>query len=402
MLGNDVHCDLAKIQIRTDADRRGDAGALQNIADHPHGKLPCRHLIGFQIVRDINEALINAVYMDVLRRHMLQVYPIDMCRVVHVYSIDECFIDVTDYLKLYDLTPKEMALRLIHAVMEETGITATAGVGTNLYLAKIAMDIVAKHVDDHIGMLDEMSYRKLLWGHRPLSDFWRIGHRTERRLAGYGIHTMGDIARMSLTSEDWLFRQFGIDAELLIDHAWGYESCSMKDIHNYHSETHCLSNGQVLMRNYAYEEAQVVVKEMTDVLVLDLVEKKLITDSVTLYISYDHRFGHPGSGGTVNLGYATNSSEQIIRAVEELYLKITDPYIGIRRINITANRVVAEGYHQWNIFEDPVHREKEKNLQAAILQVKRRYGKSAILRGVNLLECATMRERNRQIGGHWA
>ena len=321
---------------------------------------------------------------------------------IHVYSIDECFIDVTQYLGLYGWTPKEMAVHLMDAVMAETGITATAGVGTNLYLAKIAMDIVAKHVDDHIGVLDEMSYRKLLWGHRPLSDFWRIGRRTERRLAGYGIHTMGDIARMSLTSEDWLFRQFGIDAELLIDHAWGYESCSMADIHNYHAETHSLSNGQVLMRNYSFEEARVVVKEMTDVLVLDLVEKHLITDSVTLYISYDHHLGHPGSGGTVSLGFATNSSQRIIGAVERLYLQIAEPYLGIRRIHVNANRVVPEGYLQLNLFEDPKEQEREHHLQEAILQVRHRYGKNAILRGANLLDCATMRERNRQIGGHRA
>ena len=176
------------------------------------------------------------------------------------------------------------------AIMDETGITATAGIGTNLYLAKIAMDIVAKHIEDHIGMLDEISYREQLWEHKPLSDFWRIGSRTERKLAGYGIQTMGDIALASIQSEDWLYKMFGIDAELLIDHAWGCESCKMSDIKNYHTEEHSLSNGQVLMRNYTFEEAAVVVREMTDVLVLDLVEKGLVTTSVTLWIDYDHRF----------------------------------------------------------------------------------------------------------------
>ncbi|WP_243018546.1 hypothetical protein [Dorea formicigenerans] len=183
---------------------------------------------------------------------------------IHVYSVDECFIDITNYLQLYHLTAKEMAVKLMQAVMEETGITATAGVGTNLYLAKIAMDIVAKHVDDHIGILDEFSYREQLWDHKPLSDFWRIGSRTEKKLAGYGIHTMGDIAMASLRSEDWLYKMFGIDAELLIDHAWGYETCRMSDIKNYHSEEHSLSNGQVLMRNYSFDEALVIVREMTD------------------------------------------------------------------------------------------------------------------------------------------
>ena len=321
---------------------------------------------------------------------------------IHVYSIDECFMDVTDYLSLYDMSAKEMAVELMDAVMKETGITATAGIGTNLYLAKVAMDIVAKHVDDHIGILDEISYRKKLWGHRPLSDFWRIGSRTERKLAGYGIHTMGDIAYASVTSEDWLYKMFGIDAELLIDHAWGFESCGMHDIKNYHTEEHSLSNGQVLMRNYSYEEAAVVVREMTDVLVLDLVAKGLITSSVTLWIAYDHRYEKPSSHGTVKLTSPTNSSNSIMDEVEKLYRQIADRHTGIRRIEICANRVTPEGYLQYDIFTDPIAIEKEKSLQRAILDVKKRYGKNAIMRGANLLECSTYRERNNQIGGHRA
>ena len=245
---------------------------------------------------------------------------------IHVYSVDECFIDITNYLQLYHLTAKEMAVKLMQAVMEETGITATAGVGTNLYLAKIAMDIVAKHVDDHIGILDEFSYREKLWDHKPLSDFWRIGSRTEKKLAGYGIHTMGDIAMASLRSEDWLYKMFGIDAELLIDHAWGYETCRMSDIKNYHSEEHSLSNGQVLMRNYSFDEALVIVREMTDNLVLDLFEKGLVTSSLTLWIAYDHRYEHEASKGTVKLERESNSSKKIIDAVEDLYLRIADRY----------------------------------------------------------------------------
>lgn len=321
---------------------------------------------------------------------------------IHVYSIDECFMDVTDYLTLYDMTAKEMAVTLMDAVMKENGITATAGIGTNLYLAKIAMDIMAKHVDDHIGMLDEISYRQKLWDHRPLSDFWRIGSRTERKLAGYGIHTMGDIAYASVTSEDWLYKMFGIDAELLIDHAWGLESCGMSDIKNYHTEEHSLSNGQVLMRNYSYEEAAVVVREMTDVLVLDLVEKGLITSSITLWVAYDHRMERPSSHGTLKLASPTNSSLTILDQVVELYRKITDRHTGIRRIEVTANRVTPEGYLQYDIFTNPIVIEKEKSLQKAILDVKKRYGKNAIMRGANLLECSTYRERNEQIGGHHA
>ena len=321
---------------------------------------------------------------------------------IHVYSIDECFMDVTDYLTLYDMTAKEMAVTLMDAVMKETGITATAGIGTNLYLAKIAMDIMAKHVDDHIGMLDEISYRQKLWDHRPLSDFWRIGSRTERKLAGYGIHTMGDIAYASVTSEDWLYKMFGIDAELLIDHAWGLESCGISDIKNYHTEEHSLSNGQVLMRNYSYEEVAVVFREMTDVLVLDLVEKGLITSSITLWVAYDHRMERPSSHGTLKLASPTNSSLTILDQVVELYRKITDRHTGIRRIEVTANRVTPEGYLQYDIFTNPIVIEKEKSLQKAILDVKKRYGKNAIMRGANLLECSTYRERNEQIGGHHA
>ena len=321
---------------------------------------------------------------------------------IHVYSIDECFMDVTNYLSLYHMTEKEMAVELMDAVMKEIGITATAGIGTNLYLAKVAMDIVAKHVEDHIGILNEISYRQQLWDHRPLSDFWRIGSRTERKLAGYGIHTMGDIAYTSVTSEDWLYKMFGIDAELLIDHAWGLESCDIHDIKNYHTEEHSLSNGQVLMRNYSFEEAAVVVREMTDVLVLDLVSKGLTTGSVTLWIAYDHRYERPSSHGTVRLTSLTNSSSTIMDEVDKLYQKITDRHTGIRRIEICANRVMPEGYLQYDLFTDPATVEKEKNLQQAILDVKKRYGKNAIMRGANLLDCSTYRERNNQIGGHRA
>lgn len=321
---------------------------------------------------------------------------------IHVYSIDECFMDVTNYLSLYHMTEKEMAVELMDAVMKETGITATAGIGTNLYLAKVAMDIVAKHVEDHSGILNEISYRQQLWDHRPLSDFWRIGSRTEKKLAGYGIHTMGDIAYTSVTSEEWLYKMFGIDAELLIDRAWGLESCDIHDIKNYHTEEHSLSNGQVFMRNYSFEEAAVVVREMTDVLVLDLVSKGLITGSVTLWIAYDHRYERPSSHGTVRLTSLTNSSSTIMDEVDKLYQKITDRHTGIRRIEICANRVMPEGYLQYDLFTDPAAVEKEKNLQQAILDVKKRYGKNAIMRGANLLDCSTYRERNNQIGGHRA
>lgn len=321
---------------------------------------------------------------------------------IHVYSVDECFLDVTEYLRLYHKNAKEMALELMQAVYDETGITATAGVGTNLYLAKIAMDILAKHTADHIGVLDEVSYREKLWDHRPLSDFWRIGSRTERKLAGYGLHTMGEIALASLTSEDLLYKIFGTDAELLIDHAWGCESCRMEDIKHYHSEEHSLSNGQVLMRNYQFEEGALIAKEMTDVLVLDLVEKGLVASSVTLWIAYDHRLNHDPSKGTAAFPDATNSSRKIIRAVENLYQNIADRHTGIRRLDVCANRVLPESYIQYDLFSDPARQEKEKDLQRAILEIKRRYGRNAVMRGSSLLPCSTYIERNNRIGGHRA
>lgn len=319
---------------------------------------------------------------------------------IHVYSIDECFIDVTPYLHFYQMSAKEMAVMLMDAVMKETGITATAGVGTNLYLAKVAMDIVAKHVDDHIGILDEQSYKEKLWSHKPLSDFWQIGSRTQRKLNGYGIHTMEDIARMSLFQESWLYKLFGIDAELLIDHAWGCESCLMEDIKGYRSKEHSLSNGQVLMRNYSFEEAKVVVKEMTDVLALEMAEKGLVTDSVGLYVSYDHKCGFPSTGCTISFETSTNSCNRIIHYVEKAYEEHTNPFLGIRRIHVFANKVRPEGYYQYDLFSDPVKQKKEKDLQNCMIDIHKRYGKNAVMRGSNLLSCSTYRMRNEQIGGH--
>ncbi len=321
---------------------------------------------------------------------------------IHVYSIDECFIDVTAYLDLYHKTAKEMALMLMDAVYRETGITATAGVGTNLYLAKIAMDIVAKHVDDHIGILDEKSFRKQLWNHRPLTDFWMIGGGTARRLAQHGIFCMGDLARASVASEDWIYKQFGINGELLIDHAWGYEPCTMRDIKHYRSRDHSLSSGQVLMRNYSFEEARVVVREMTDQLSLDLVRKHLMTQSLSLYISYDHRMGLPSSRGSIDLGNATSSTRRIVEGVTRIYDRVADRHTGIRRINICCNSVVQADYLQYDLFTDPEEVEREARIQHAILDVHERYGKNALVRGINLVDCSTLMERNGQIGGHRA
>lgn len=335
---------------------------------------------------------------DIYEIYLKYVSPDD----IHVYSIDECFIDVTNYMSLYHKNPKELAITLMESVFKETGICATAGIGTNLYLSKIAMDIIAKHADDHIGFLDEDLFKVKLWEHKPLTDFWRIGSGTARRLERNGIYTMGDLARASLYNEDFLYKQFGIDAELLIDHAWGIEPCTIEHIKAYEPETNSLSSGQVLMRNYSFDEARVIVNEMTDLLALDLVEKNLVTESVTLYISYDHRFERPGSNGTAKLYYPTNSSKKIIDAVDKLYKKITDRYTGIRRINICCNKVTKEGYYQMDLFTDPIKIEKEKLIQRAMLDIRKRYGTNAVMRGINLLECSNFIERNQQIGGHRA
>ena len=340
---------------------------------------------------------------------------------IHVYSVDECFLDVTDYLKLYHMTAEEMAAALMGAVKKETGITATAGVGSNLYLAKIAMDIIAKHTKQCIGTLTESSYRKMLWSHKPLSDFWQIGRRTERKLAQYGMYTMGDIAKMSLSSEDWLYRLFGIDAELLIDHAWGLEPCGMKEIKAYKPSTNSISEGQVLSCPYPYDKARIIVMEMADSLVLQLTDKGLVTDSLTLDVGYDRencdsgRYRGPvhidhygrtvpkGAHGSTKLDNPTNLGSILISATTELFERIADKTLTVRRITIAANRVVKdEGFFQVDLFTDTTKLEKEKKLQNAMLGLKKKFGKNAVLKGTNYLYGATMRERNQQIGGHKA
>lgn len=374
---------------------------------------------------------------------------------IHVYSIDEVFMDVTAYLKTYSLTAKELAGQIIQDVFSQTGIPAAAGLGTNLYLCKVAMDIMAKHAPPdkngiRIAELDEMSYRRLLWSHRPITDFWRVGHGYAKKLAEHGIFTMGDIARCSVGdsqsyyNEDLLYKLFGINAELLIDHAWGWEPVTMDLIKQYKPETNCLSSGQVLQCPYDYHKAGLIVKEMTDLLVLDLVEKRLVTDQLTLTIGYDIEnltrpeinrkykgeitVDHYGrrvpkhAHGTANLDRQTSSAKLILDVVMELYDHITDKNLLVRRIHVTANHLIDEAaaqsrertsYVQLDLFTDYEALEKqnqetetalkkERALQEAILSVKKKYGKNAILKGMNLEEGATTIERNRQIGGHKA
>ena len=320
---------------------------------------------------------------------------------IHVYSIDEAFLDVTPYLKLYKMTPKELAIKLMGEVLQDVGVRATCGIGTNLYLAKIALDITAKHSPDFIGILDEETYCQTLWDHRPITDFWRIGPGTARRLAKFGIHTMGQIAAID---EEFFYQRFGVDAELLIDHAWGREPTTMADIKNYKPKTNCLTSGQVLMRDYNFEEGRLIIQEMMDLMSLDLVEKHLVTSSVSIYVGYSHTVDAKPAKGTAPIRIETNSDSILIPAVVELYERIVDPRLPIRRVMLTCNNVVTDtGCCQLNLFDQTVTLEaleQDRKHQEAVLGIKRRFGKNAMLRGMDLQEAATTRERNRQIGGH--
>lgn len=316
---------------------------------------------------------------------------------IHVYSIDEVFMDVTEYLELYKMSAKELAARIIRDIYETTGITATCGIGTNLYLAKIAMDITAKHVDDHMGELTEESFRETLWNHRPLTDFWRIGPGTVRKLEQYGIYNMRDIAK---ADEDLLYRLFGIDAELMIDHAWGRESATIQDIKAYKPRHNSLSSGQVLSRDYSMQEGLLLCKEMAELLCLDLVEKGLITDNISIMLSYASGSIKGGDNGSISLGMATSSSRMILPYIEKLYNKMADSECFIRRIGISFNNVVDEAFVQYDIFTDPEELERDRKLQKAMVGVRNKYGKNAILKGMNLEKGGTTIERNKQIGGH--
>lgn len=372
---------------------------------------------------------------------------------IHIYSIDEVFIDVTHYLSTYNMTAHALAMTMIQDILDTTGITATAGIGTNMYLCKIAMDIVAKHIEPdkngvRIAELDEMSYRRLLWNHRPLTDFWRVGRGYSNKLEKIGLYTMGDIARCSIGkptdyyNEELLYKLFGINAELLIDHAWGYEPCTMEDVKAYKPETNSMSSGQVLHCPYEFDKARLVVKEMTDLMVLDLVDKGLVTSQIVLTIGYDienmtdknrsqsykgtvttNYYGKKvpkPAHGTTNLPKRTSSTTLITNAVMELYDKIVNKKLLIRRINIVANKLVDEHsvknvnkYEQLDLFTDyedlkkqrekeNAESEREKRMQNTILDIKKKFGKNAILKGMNLQEGATAKDRNNQIGGHKA
>ncbi len=370
---------------------------------------------------------------------------------IHVYSIDEVFIDVTPYLKTYGLTPKELAMKIILDVLATTGITATAGIGTNLYLCKVAMDIVAKHLpaDENgvrIAELDERSYREKLWDHLPLTDFWRVGQGYQKKLESVGIRTMGDVARCSIGApdayynEELLYKMFGVNAELLIDHAWGWEPCTISEIKAYRPDSNSICSGQVLQYPYSAEKARLVVREMSDAMALDLTEKGLVTDQLVLTVGYDvenlkskqgrllyrgeiktDRYGREipkHAHGTENLKEYTASMEDLMVGYMRLYDRIVDPALLIRRLTLSACRVLKETdaekkqvCEQLDIFSvmdavneksDDSLQEKEKRIRSAMLDIRRKYGKNAILKGTSLEEGATAKERNSQIGGHKA
>lgn len=316
---------------------------------------------------------------------------------IHVYSIDEAFMDVTDYLSLYDMTAKELGKTILNDIYSTLGIRATCGIGTNLYLTKIALDITAKHSPDFIGELDEQSYISTLWNHTPLTDFWRVGTGTARRLANYGIFTMKDIAN---TDEDFLYNLFGIDAELLIDHAYGREPVTIKDIKSYNSSARSITSGQVLMRDYNFEDGELIVKEMTDLMCLDLVNENLVTKSITLHIGYSNALHLKPAHGTISLDTESNADIEIIPAVTKLYHRIVNPIYGIRRINISFNNVVDEAFRQYSFFCNAESLDKNNKMQKAVIELKQKFGKNAVLKGMNLQKNATTIERNHQIGGH--
>ncbi len=377
-----------------------------------------------------------AHYMQI-SSHIYQIYlkyvaPED----IHVYSVDEVFIDVTHYLRTYKMSAHELAMTMIRDVLQTTGITATAGIGTNLYLCKIAMDIVAKHIPAdkngvRIAELTEQSYREQLWAHTPITDFWRVGHGIAKRLDRLGILTMGDVARTSVYNEEALYKEFGINAELLIDHAWGWEPCTIKEIKAYRPENTSLTAGQVLTKGYEADKARLVVQEMAEMMALDLVDKRLVCDQIVLTVGYDidnkefkgereiDRYGRSvpkQAHGSQNIGKFTASSRLIVKAALELYDRIINPDLLVRRMYLVANHTTdeqkaneqAQG-EQLDLFSTAEQKdaenaalEKEKSIQKTVLDLQKKFGKNAVLKGMNLQEGATAMERNRQIGGHKA
>ena len=401
----------------------------------PGHRLRCGSYDNGKVAADPSVALEYIAAPPRMRRYMevsTQIYGIYLKHIapedIHVYSCDEVFIDATSYLKTYRCTAWELAIRMVRDVLKTTGITATAGIGTNLYLAKVAMDIEAKHSPAdrdgvRIAELDEMSYREKYWDHRPLTDFWRIGRGLAAKLEANGMHTLGDVARCSLDGEARLYRLFGVNAELLIDHAWGWEPCTIRQIKAFRPSSNSLSSGQVLSEPYDFAKARNVIREMTDSLVLDLVSRRLVTDQMVITVGYDvgnlsEDSGYAGevvsdwygrdvpkpAHGSISLGRRTSSTSLIMSAVLQLFDRTVDPGLLVRRMYVVANHTVDESESdgvQLELFGDAAEDNgRERRRQEAILAIKRKFGKNSILKGMNFEDGATAVERNRQVGGH--
>ena len=315
---------------------------------------------------------------------------------IHVYSIDEVFIDITDYMKIYGMSAKELAKMLIDKVLEETGIYATVGIGTNLFLAKVALDITAKHARTRMGYLDKREFERLVWHHRPITDIWNVGRGIAARLEKYGVYDLFGVTAMS---EDTLYREFGVNAEYLIDHAYGRESCTIKDIKSYESKSSSISNGQILFEDYNYDDALLVLREMVDMLSLDLVDKNLLTGSISLMVGYSKDEIKP-AGGTKRLGEYTNSSKKLVSYFTDYYKKTVKRGYPIRRLNIGFNNLIEDNYLTIDIMGENEDEKKEHDLQKTVIAIKKKYGKNAILRATSLEEKATGQIRNKLIGGH--
>ena len=315
---------------------------------------------------------------------------------IHVYSIDECFLDITQYCRLYGKTPKEMAVMLIDVVFAETGICATAGIGTNLFLAKVALDITAKHTPDHMGYLDEAEFKRTIWYHQPITDIWNVGRGIAKRLERFGIYDLFGVAHFD---EEKLYREFGVNAEFLIDHAHGVEPCTIADIHAYRSKSSSISNGQILFEDYSFDDALIVLREMVEMLTLELVEKHLVTDSISLSVGYSKDVLKP-AGGTMKLGEATNSQKKLEKHFVAYFERVVKRGYPIRRINVGLNHLTDESYATYDLFTDTEAEQREHDLQVTVLDIKKRFGKNAILKGRSLEKKATARIRNTLIGGH--
>lgn len=353
----------------------------------------------FQIPKDM-EYITALPRMKLYMQYSADIYGVYLRYIsredIHVYSIDECFFDITSYMHLYDKNPRQMAQMLIDAVYKETGISAAAGIGTNMFLAKVALDITAKHAPDKIGYLDKEQFEKQIWHHRPITDIWNIGKGIATRLERFGIYDLYDVAH---ANEKTLYREFGVNAEFLIDHSHGEEPCTISEIHSFEAKSNSLSNSQILFENYNAEDALIVVKEMVDMLSLELVDKNLVTNSVSLQIGYGDKITKP-TGGTMKLDSYTSSSEKLTGVFVKYYKKLVHPDVPIRKLTVGLNHLVVEEYVEYDLFSDFEADEKELKKQKAIIEIRKKFGKNAVLKGISLQEKATARTRNKLIGGH--